>query len=54
MARTNFGTALSCIDGRVHLPTISWMRDVLSVDYVDLVTYPGVDGFLALAGERAT
>jgi hypothetical protein len=54
VARTNFGTALSCIDGRVHLPTISWMRDVLSVDYVDLVTYPGVDGFLALAGERAT
>ena len=46
MARANFGTALSCIDGRVHVPVISWMRETLSVEYVDLVTHPGVDGFV--------
>jgi len=52
--RANFGTALTCIDGRVHLPVISWMRDMLLVDYVDLVTYPGADGLLAGDAERAT
>jgi carbonic anhydrase len=45
--RANFGTAISCIDGRVHLPLIGWMRDMLSVDYVDLVTYAGADGLFA-------
>ena len=45
--RANFGTAISCIDGRVHLPVINWMQDLLSVDFVDLVTYPGADGLLA-------
>src|SRR5262245_3075414 len=29
------------------------MRDMLSVDYVDLVTHPGVDGLLAKEPERA-
>ncbi|MCA1645266.1 MAG: hypothetical protein LC797_07280 [Chloroflexi bacterium] len=53
MARANFGTAVTCIDGRVHLPLINWMRDMLSVDYVDLVTHPGADGFLAQEPERA-
>jgi carbonic anhydrase len=51
--RANFGTAISCIDGRVHLPLIGWMRDMLSVDYVDLVTYAGADGLVASAPERA-
>jgi carbonic anhydrase len=45
--RANFGTAISCIDGRVHLPLIEWMREMLSVDYVDLVTHAGADGLLA-------
>lgn len=49
----NFGTAISCIDGRVHLPLIAWMRDRLSVDYVDLVTYPGADGFVAAEASLA-
>ena len=47
MARANFGTAISCIDGSVHVPLINWMRDMLSVKYVDLVTYPGADGLIA-------
>jgi carbonic anhydrase len=53
VARSNFGTAVSCIDGRVHLPVIVWMREMLSVDYVDLVTHPGVDGLLAEEPDRA-
>jgi hypothetical protein len=36
------------------MPLITWMRDMLSVDYVDLVTYPGVDGFVAQQAELAT
>jgi hypothetical protein len=54
VGRMRFGTAVSCIDGRVHLPVINWMRDMLSVDYVDLVTHPGVDGLLADEPERAS
>src|SRR5690242_11949416 len=53
MAGTRFGTAVSCIDGRVHVPVINWMRDVLALDFVDLVTYPGADGFVAREAERA-
>ncbi len=53
MARANFGTAVSCIDGRVHVPVINWMREMLSVDYIDLVTQPGADGLVALSPERA-
>jgi hypothetical protein len=53
VARSTFGTAVSCIDGRVHLPVINWMRDVLAVDFVDLVTYPGADRFVTQEPERA-
>lgn len=44
---------MSCIDGRVHLPLITWMRETLSVDFVDLVTHPGVDGFVVQEPELA-
>lgn len=47
MPREKFGTAISCIDGRAHPPLIAWMRNMLSVDYVDLITYAGADGFVA-------
>jgi hypothetical protein len=42
-----FGTAISCIDGRIQIPVITWIREFLSVDYVDLVTEPGSDALLA-------
>jgi hypothetical protein len=47
VARSTFGTAINCIDGRVQVPVITWMCDVLSLDYVDMITEPGADGFLA-------
>jgi len=44
MIRTkNFGIAISCIDGRVQLPIIHWFRETYRVDYVDVITEPGVE-----------
>jgi Putative carbonic anhydrase len=42
MARSGFGTAINCIDGRVQLPVIGWIRGVLALEYVDLVTELGI------------
>jgi hypothetical protein len=49
----SFGTAINCIDGRVQLPVINWMREFLALDYVDLVTQPGADALLAEDAELA-
>ncbi len=45
-----FATAINCMDGRVQLPVINWMRENLSVDYVDMITEPGPDRLLAEGG----
>jgi carbonic anhydrase len=42
-----FATAINCMDGRVQLPVINWLRENLSVDYVDMITEPGPDRILA-------
>ncbi|MFH2070148.1 MAG: carbonic anhydrase [Elusimicrobiota bacterium] len=42
-----FATCLNCMDGRVQLPVIHWIKENYSVDYVDMITHPGMDGFLA-------
>ena len=47
MARGKFGTALNCMDGRVQLPVIDWMKEQLRLDYIDMITEPGMDGVLA-------
>jgi hypothetical protein len=55
MAQATFGTAINCIDGRVQLPVSAWLRQMFSLDYVDMITEPGADGLLALrpaAAER--
>jgi len=39
----SFATSVSCIDGRVQLPMISWIKDRYSVDFVDTITAPGID-----------
>jgi hypothetical protein len=54
VAQTTFGTAICCIDGRIHVPLIMWMQQMLSVNYVDLITQPGPDALLAEYSERAT
>jgi carbonic anhydrase len=42
-----FATAINCMDGRVQLPVINWLRENLSVDYVDMITEPGPEKILA-------
>lgn len=38
---------LNCIDGRVQLPVIHWIKDNYEMDYIDMITEPGIDGFLS-------
>lgn len=41
--KKKFATALNCIDGRTQLPVTNWMIEHFGVNYVDLVTEPGID-----------
>ena len=43
MAHGKFGTAINCMDGRVQLPVIEWMKKQYKLDYVDMITEPGAD-----------
>jgi carbonic anhydrase len=43
MHEKSFATSLSCIDGRVQLPMINWIKKKYLVDYVDTITAPGID-----------
>ena len=47
VSRLTFGTLVTCIDGRVQRPTILWMRDRFTLDYVDVISEPGPDKLLA-------
>lgn len=42
-----FATCLTCMDGRVQLPVIYWIKKNYGVDYVDMITEAGMDGVLA-------
>ncbi len=42
-----FATALNCMDGRVQKPVTEWIRSEYTVDYVDMVTKPGIDKVLS-------
>jgi len=42
-----FMTCLNCIDGRAQLPVIQWIRKSYDIDYVDMITEPGMNGLLA-------
>ncbi len=45
--RGRFGTAIGCIDGRAHAPLTAWLRATYDLDFIDLITEPGVDKLLA-------
>jgi len=45
--KKRFGTALNCIDGRTQIPVIKWLEKNFDVDYVDLITEPGIDKVLS-------
>lgn len=36
-----FAAALCCMDGRIQLPVIAWIRENRGVDYVDMITDAG-------------
>ena len=38
---------LNCIDGRVQLPVLNWIRKQYNIDFVDVVTSAGIDRLLA-------
>ena len=40
-----FGTTINCMDGRSVEPTVAWMKQTYSLDYVDVITEPGMDKF---------
>jgi len=46
MAKT-FAAAINCIDGRTQIPVIAHLRSSFGVDYVDMITEPGVNRLLA-------
>lgn len=47
MSKDKFATSVSCIDGRIQLPIITWVKENYDVDYIDTITEPGVDKILA-------
>ena len=40
-------TSLNCMDGRVQLPVIAWVKANYPVNFVDVITEAGMDGVLA-------
>ena len=46
MATGVFATAITCIDGRTQAPVSEWVKRNAHADFVDTVTWAGVDGVL--------
>lgn len=44
----DFATLLNCMDGRTQLPAINWIKDNFDVEYVDIISEPGIDKVLFL------
>ena len=42
-----FATAITCVDGRVQLPVMTYVKHTQGVDYVDMLTAPGVNKVIA-------
>ena len=36
-----FVTAINCMDGRVQLPAIEWLKNKYNAEYIDMITEPG-------------
>lgn len=52
MANGTFATAINCMDGRVQLPVFEWMKNELSVEYIDMITEAGPNKVLLEGTER--
>ena len=53
MADGAFATAVNCMDGRVQYAVAEWLKRKYKVDYVDMITEPGLDGVLATNQDKA-
>lgn len=42
-----FGTAINCIDGRIQLSVIKYLKLKLGLDFVDIITKPGPNKILS-------
>jgi hypothetical protein len=49
----SFATAINCMDGRVQVPVIDYIKERFGVDHVDMITLPGPDKALAENEESA-
>ncbi len=47
MEERTFGTVINCMDGRVQLPVIDWMKEKYGLDYVDVITEAGPDWIMS-------
>jgi len=47
MKGKKFATALNCMDGRVQEPIIKFLKNKYKVDFVDMITEPGIDKIIA-------
>ena len=45
--KSTFATAINCMDGRVQIPVIEWMKQKYNVQFVDMITEPGPDKILS-------
>ncbi len=52
MAESRFVTAINCMDGRVQVPVIAWLKADTGADYVDNITEPGPVKILAEGRNR--
>jgi len=49
-----FCTAINCMDGRVQIPVITYLRKRFAAEYVDIVSEPGPNRILAEQSDQHT
>ena len=47
-----FCTAINCMDGRVQIPVITYLKERFKADYVDVVSEPGPNRILAEGSDQ--
>ncbi|MEE9594781.1 MAG: carbonic anhydrase [Candidatus Hydrothermarchaeales archaeon] len=47
-----FATAVNCMDGRVQIPVIEYIKNKYEVDYVDMITLQGPNKLLAESKDK--
>ncbi|MEJ5166746.1 MAG: carbonic anhydrase [Thermoanaerobaculia bacterium] len=41
-----FGTALNCMDGRVQIPVAEFLKNKYGLEFIDMITAPGINKIL--------